>query len=369
MKNIIIGCDGTWIDSVSSNNISNIYRIAQLAKQRDDSGAVQVTYYDSGIGTNGKFDELFGGYTGAGLDKNIREAYDFLVNNYEPGDKVFLFGFSRGAYTVRSLAGLIYNVGLLKKEHADKIHEGFELYRSRLDSDKPSSTHARDFRDKYSQKIDIAFLGVFETVGALGIPYHYNQDPRYLFHDTTLNTRIKVARQAMAIDEKRYDFMPTLLGENGHTDIQERAFPGVHADVGGGYEDSKGLADIALHWMVAEAESQGLSVDWSVYPECAPDPKATLHDSYQGALTKLAGFEQRHLCDIQEGHLFKSNHSFWKKSNYPTVEGKQARCPHTHLSIDQSFFQRKQKVPGYDPDNVELKEKSPLVSDARVSFQ
>ncbi|MCL5041556.1 MAG: DUF2235 domain-containing protein [Gammaproteobacteria bacterium] len=201
MKHIVICADGTW-QSPESDTATHVLRLAESVAPVSASGVPQVVYYDWGVGSDG--DRLSGGITGKGIDKNIQDCYRFVVHNYAPGDALYLFGFSRGAYTVRSLAGLIRNCGILRPEHAERVAEAYALYRGRGPSTSPARQKAADFRRAYAvaDASRIHFVGVFDTVGALGIPAPFLGtlgSDRYLFHDTAPSSIINHARHAPAL--------------------------------------------------------------------------------------------------------------------------------------------------------------------------
>ena len=281
-KRLVICCDGTW-NSPEQHHVTNVVRTARALRPVDDQGVPQVVFYDWGIGSYG--DRIRGGMLGTGIDKNIQDAYRFLVHNYSHRDEIFLFGFSRGAYTARSLAGLIRNAGVLKKIHADRIPAAYRMYRRRAGPDVPT---ALEFRREYSQEVRIRFVGVWDTVGALGVPSQIFEamggNRKYVFHDTSLSRIIENACHAVAIDEKRIDFEPTLwkqLPKDGQT-IEQQWFAGVHGDVGGGNADP-GLAHVALQWMWSRAAAHGLAFDDRYRnAKVRPDPLGKLHRSWTG---------------------------------------------------------------------------------------
>ncbi|UCE64547.1 MAG: DUF2235 domain-containing protein, partial [Nitrospirota bacterium] len=165
MKRLVICYDGTWNNPEDTKQgegeaITNVVKLARAIKPQDTDGVQQIVFYDWGIGTGGLWDTLTGGALGKGIDKNIQDGYRFLVHNFVRGDELFLFGFSRGAYTARSLVGLIRNCGLLKKTHADRIVEAYDQYRS---PNKPDSREAKGFREDFSRKVNVKFLGVWDT--------------------------------------------------------------------------------------------------------------------------------------------------------------------------------------------------------------
>lgn len=282
MKRIAIFADGTW-NSPEQGGATNVLQMARAVRPLVGN-TTQVAFYDWGVGTDRK--KLAGGITGAGIDKNIMDCYRFLVHNFKPGDKLFLFGFSRGAYTVRSLAGFIRNCGLLRREHAARIPEAFDMYRQRTRKSAPGEKTARDFRARYAvaDLTPIEFLGAWDTVGALGIPVPFwgtLNESRYLFHDTEPSKIIRHARHALAIDENRQDFEPTLWEEKPGMDLQQVWFPGVHSDVGGGYDDP-GLSHCASQWILDEAGNFGLKFEPYFLQNLQPDPLARQHDERRG---------------------------------------------------------------------------------------
>jgi uncharacterized protein (DUF2235 family) len=278
MKRIVILCDGTWNspDKITGGKPcqTNIVKIAQAVKEVADDNVQQLTYYDPGIGTSGvKLKKLFNGATGAGISKNILEAYKYLIIHYEIGDELFLFGFSRGAFTVRSLAGLIRNSGILRPDAILMVDKAYKLYKSRSPLSHPRANEATLFRKTYAvrDKVPIKFIGVWDTVGSLGNPLFINNVFSKLsfsvlgnrFHDTDLSSTVNNAFQALAIDETRRNFKATLWQQQAtsiHQILEQVWFIGVHSNIGGGYP-STGLSDVALEWMISKADSCGLSLE------------------------------------------------------------------------------------------------------------
>jgi uncharacterized protein (DUF2235 family) len=282
MKRIAIFSDGTW-KSPEEEGTTNVLRMARAVRPTAAS-AEQVAFYDWGVGTDRK--KLAGGITGAGIDKNIMDCYRFIVHNYNPGDHLFFFGFSRGAYTVRSLAGFIRNCGLLKREHADQISAAYHLYRKRTKASSPDEQQAVRFRQDHAVAdiTPIEFVGVWDTVGALGIPVPFwgtLGEKEFLFHDTEPSKIIQHARQAVSIDENREDFQPTLWSRKPESDIMQVWFAGVHSDVGGGY-DQPGLSYCAAHWIVKEAARFGIEFESHFVDVLAPDPGGKQHNERKG---------------------------------------------------------------------------------------
>lgn len=286
MKRLVICCDGTWnrADQVRKDGkpcVTNVIKIAVRVAKRDGD-TLQVIYYDQGVGTGNVLDKFSGGALGKGIEDNIHDAYRFLVGNYEPGDEIYIFGFSRGAFTARSIGGMIRKCGILKRERADQYHGALTLYHSNATAD---SEIAVRFRREHSlvpnESIPIKFVGVWDTVGALGIPVRglaALQKGKYEFHDTELSSTVQFAYHALAIDERRGPFRPTLWDykpKPGQT-VEQVWFAGVHSDVGGGYEDA-GLSDIALQWMLDKAQATGLKLDAAAMAarELSPNPLMT----------------------------------------------------------------------------------------------
>lgn len=269
MKRIVICCDGTWnspdqlTDGVPVP--TNVTRFADSVLL-EHQGIPQLLFYHPGIGSEGSWlKRLFDGYTGTGVSRNILEAYCFLVTHYEPGDQLFLLGFSRGAFTVRSLAGFIRNSGLLRRDSLSVLDRAFRLYRARGDASRPRGHEATLFRRTYAvaDVVPIEFVGVWDTVGSLGNPLLFGRlSPENRFHDTDLSTIVRNAFQALAIDEKRWMFEACLWHQqpDAKEQVMEQVwFAGVHGNVGGGYVDT-GLSDLALEWLVDNAKRCGLRV-------------------------------------------------------------------------------------------------------------
>lgn len=298
MKRLVVCCDGTWNtpDQLREDKIcpTNVVKTALAVAPQDDRGVVQLIFYEAGVGS-GVRDRFRGGAFGWGLSHKILSAYRFLAEHYADGDEIYLFGFSRGAYTVRSLAGLIRNCGLLKREHLEKAAEANALYRRRDSQSHPSAVAAQLFRQMYAREVRIAFLGVWDTVGALGIPsapwlpgrLSRWLNRRWEFHDPTLSRIVDRAYHAVAVDEQRIQYTPTLWeqqleAKRAGQRMEQVWFVGVHSNIGGGCPDS-GLSDIALLWMIGKAEERGLAFNPDgLMGSYRPDPLGTLVDSRTG---------------------------------------------------------------------------------------
>lgn len=268
MKRLVVCCDGTW-NKLDAPCPTNVVRIAQATKPVASNGIHQVLFYEEGLGT-AWYDRIPGGAFGWGIDTNIQNAYRFLSLNYEPGDEIYLFGFSRGAYTVRSLAGLIHCSGLLSRQHIYKAPEAYQLYRDR--AIKPSNSIAEEFRATYGKRVPITVLGCWDTVGSLGVPniaqllpFEQLLNSKYRFHDTELSSSIQNALHAVAIDELRKVFNVTPMQKSSKLESQQVRqvwFPGGHGCVGGGTEGTRGLSDGALAWMMSEIHQLGLNLEF-----------------------------------------------------------------------------------------------------------
>ena len=292
MKRIVLCCDGTW-NTPTQGIPTNVTKTARAVLPAAPDGTAQVVFYDAGVGTEGRLLSRFsGGVFGEALTKNVADAYRFLVHNYEDGDEIYLFGFSRGAYTARSTVGLLCNVGLLRKMHADRFPEAMAMYRRR--DVPPDSYEAERFRANYSRGVPpVEFMGVWDTVGPLGIPWRrglltvfpFLAAPIWPredldFHDVTLSGIVKHGYHALAIDDTRKPFEPSLWKAPKQGQVIEQAwFAGVHTDIGGGREDS-GLSDEAFVWMMEKARARGLAFDGEYVSKWVrPDPLGTLHDN------------------------------------------------------------------------------------------
>lgn len=304
MKRLIVCCDGTWNDADSGGGFTNVVRIAHTIKAIDDRSSPdikQVVYYHSGVGTGGdSLIQVVGGGTGLGLSRNVRDAYAFIANNYCDGDELFFFGFSRGAYTVRSVAGLIGWAGILHKVDMDDFALLWESFKSRKT---PNPTDARIFFLNRHTEVPIKCIGVWDTVGALGIPGHLNAllAKFYEFQDTDLGVKVENAFHALAIDEHRKDFVPTLWhrapGAPPNQRLEQVWFAGAHSNVGGGYEEH-GLSDVTLAWMVDRVAPM-LAIEQTYLSE-RQDRRdgwglSKIYDSAAG-LFSLLGKQNRNIC-------------------------------------------------------------------------
>ncbi|QSP95785.1 DUF2235 domain-containing protein [Marinobacter salinisoli] len=285
-KRIVICADGTWNrpeEDLQKDYPTNVLRMARAIRPVAADGADQQVFYDWGIGSY--YQAVIGGVTGLGIHKNIMDAYRYIVQNYEPGAELYFFGFSRGAYTVRSLCGLINNCGILKRPQAPLIQEAFEHYKRTSKPFAPDGERSLQFRKKHCHASrQIKFVGVWDTVGALGVPFSLMGlfERTDEFYDTKLGPNVRFARHALAIDERREDFEPTIWLPRDGLDLKQVWFAGSHSDIGGGYEpDEQGLfsSDIALEWMIQEAKAADLDIEPHLPKGTKPDARAALHNS------------------------------------------------------------------------------------------
>lgn len=285
-KRLIVTCDGTWNNADNSfingqkKPPSNVSRIGWAIKDTSRDGIPQVVHYQAGVGTTGtSINKLVTGLIGLGLKENVREAYTYLAINWREGDQIFLIGFSRGAFTARSVAGMIGEIGLLTRAGLPSFSEIFDDFAHRWDDKYVSKVPNSPFPEKgpYDHhyvaelerrgltKLNIPIKAVccWDTVGSLGIPrpsiFDIGGKSRelndYQFYDTKLSNCIENAFQALALDERRGPFTPALWEkrDNDRTKLTQVWFPGVHTNVGGGYEDQE-ISDITLAWMMSRLE-------------------------------------------------------------------------------------------------------------------
>lgn len=344
-RNIVICCDGTGNEI--SENISNVLKLYRCLRKTDRTEPRQLVFYDPGVGTLSQPDTwhrikaninlVLGLATGYGLDDNVIAAYAFLVEHFRRGDQIYLFGFSRGAYTVRVLAGLIHKVGLISPEQVNLAGSGLIAYKqysgsgesdslrvltdggtdkAGFDEEGPLPENRFDLAAQFARIMSsrwptIRFVGVWDTVASVIVP----RSDKFLWWPsleelafTIANPSVKTFRQAISIDERRCMFrlkkwdQPQSYWSNRFVpddkkepqDITQVWFSGVHSDVGGGYaEKDSSLSKYPLLWMIDQAIDAGLKFNprtvnqlaWgyqrknSPFSYVAPDPAGPLHDS------------------------------------------------------------------------------------------
>jgi uncharacterized protein (DUF2235 family) len=292
MKRIIICLDGTWNKVRNPAKVTNVVKLAQAVCPIASDGTVQVVYYNSGVGTGDLLDKILGGVFGRGLRDNVKRAYAFLSLNYAPGDEIYIFGFSRGSYTARALAGVIGACGILKKDHFEKFETAWNFYRrppqkrSGVDRQNASqfgkqagsgSVAVQKYvqmaaEDTFHTSARVRCVGVWDTVGSYGVPAGFGLGAlsrlftKWMrgFHNTHFGDTIDIGLHAVAIDEKRRPFAPTFWTmKKGETlpdkvHVEQVWFPGAHCNVGGSYLDD-GLSSRAFRWMVARVNALGIA--------------------------------------------------------------------------------------------------------------
>jgi hypothetical protein len=292
-KNIVVLSDGTGQEGGKGHD-TNIYKLFRMLEDRTEQ---QVVFYDGGLGTD--WHKVTGNAFGAGLSKNLLQCYQFIYDNYNSGDRIYLFGFSRGAATVRSLSSFIHYFGILPKSRPELIKKAFNLYlkgqdkvgsrKSNKELQDALNEKATEFVHEHpNQWAQIEFLGVWDTVPALGLVAlagfntFLGEVLRYNYHNYTLHPSVKNAYHAISIDDDRLWFHPSLWKEKTREEqiVEQVWFSGAHTDIGGGFDES-GLSDISLEWMIAKAVSLGLRIylgsrkNWNFV--VAPDPTDLYH--------------------------------------------------------------------------------------------
>ncbi|MCJ1443944.1 MAG: hypothetical protein MMC23_004444 [Stictis urceolatum] len=300
IKRLVIACDGTWMNTDSAwppwpswlssrkddvrQPPSNVTRICRALAHESQDGTEQIIYYQAGVGSQESWSQrIFGGAFGEGVTENIREAYEFLASNWQPGDEIVLLGFSRGAFTARSISGLISTVGILTRKGISQFQLVFKDWENQLDPGYefrfpetwPEGSERPNFKDgsygKYLEKehlttlnVPIKAVGVWDTVGSLGTPdlgpFKFRKELSFM--DTEVAPTVSYAFQALALDEKRKPYQPTVWQTPKFKDPQLKVmkqcwFPGVHSNIGSGYQDT-GIADLTLAWMISQLQTHDI---------------------------------------------------------------------------------------------------------------
>ena len=361
MKRLIVCLDGTWNAPDTGEAPTNVVKImrAVAPSGSDARGAPvpQIVFYDRGVGTGDIVDKVKGGLVGAGLDTNVLDGYRFLANNYEPGDEIYLFGFSRGAFTARSLAGFIGRVGLAAKARLYILQDLWAYNRSCRPGRPPPPLppHLQAAMKHGHPEVPVKCVGVWDTVGALGIPgeaLRFLNRGRYEFHDVTLGGHIEVALHVVAIDEQREPFRPTLW-EPPRTPpprpqlVEQVWFPGVHSNVGGSYPDAR-LSDLALHWMIRRtAAATGLTFDPGYLT-------ARVDGNAQGRIyeSRTALYQVSRLMPyvrlIGQNPVPREWWRRWIKRTSTRADGR----PHAGEMLHRSALDRHRNDPDYRPANL-----------------
>ena len=359
MKRLAVFLDGTW--NVVTDN-TNVWRLKSLVSPTDDHGMAQSVYYDIGLGT--RFGEkIRGGAFGYGIDDAVTNAYQWLIENFDGEDEIFIFGFSRGAFAARSLAGLISRCGLLKLGAPLSIHQLWDRYKKGNDVatihglHHPSSAYQFTSEDRwllrYSSEVPVKFVGVWDTVGALGnfsdhLALFTGGNQKFL--DTNLRVSEKYVFHAMAIDEHRHAFSPTLFtkyapkdsmeapaAERPVADTEQRWFIGAHSNVGGGLENDL-LAQMPLKWLMEKVQTRGLHFRESI----EIDPNAYL-SKIDNSFAEFAYGLYR---------IMKLDKPYYREIGRGPEERPHSVVHIINETIDVSVFNRWHADPTYRPQNI-----------------
>lgn len=354
-KRIAIFLDGTWN---TTNDNTNVWRLRALTAPVGADQVRQSIYYNAGLGTQ-VGSKVRGGMFGVGIDDILLETYQWLVENYNDGDDIFIFGFSRGSYTARSLSGFVSRCGVLKPGGPLSIKQLYDRYRlgltvpsiERLLNHPPKSpTLEEEWLVRYSRFVNIKFLGVFDTVGSLGVPVGISRFKKsHSFLNTSLRTPNIAAAHARAIDEHRPDFAPTLWTRSVPKDpnadqpraprslaeAEQRWFVGAHANVGGGYSNDL-LSQRPFAWMMKRAAAQGLSFRGDV-DQFSPTIKSPVIDSYGSFLGGFYRYLQR---------------EYQRPIGADPIDSGTAVESSINETIDSSVFERWQSDEKYRPENL-----------------
>lgn len=367
-KRLALFLDGTWND-VDDN--TNVWRLRSLFSPESSDGCEQRAYYSAGLGT--KFGEkVRGGMFGSGIDTAITSAYEWLIENYAPDDEIFIFGFSRGSYTARSLSGFISKCGLLQRGAPLGVNQLYKRYRRsgaktiRALIEEQKSGHADlTFEEawmlKYAQAVPIRFIGVFDTVGSLGVPFpifRRIKGSAYPFLNTGLRQNNEYAFHALAIDEHRKAFRPTLWTNQGAPAAKPRAierteqrwFVGAHANVGGGCFDDP-LAQLPLKWLEGKAATLGLIIkdDFATETNAATAPISNSFAEFAWGWYRL----------------FRLGIPYHRPIGLPPInEGEGVKT--INETIDSSVFSRWRADPNYRPRSLRKWAKNKKIDPAKL---
>ena len=350
-KRLAVFLDGTWNDEGDN---TSVWRLRSLCASADADGMQQLIFYDTGLGTT-IGEKIRGGVYGFGIDDHVKRAYEWLVENYNDGDDIFIFGFSRGAFTARCLAGLISICGIARPGTPLGVGQLYARYGSvdrnhqsirSLFEAKTKGVHANLGREEnwllqYSRPTEILMIGVWDTVAAIDWPGATKHD----FLDPNLRRDMKNAFHALAIDEHRHRFAPTLWTqsspsgppkiERDYSVVEQRWFVGAHANIGGGYPSDL-LPQVPLQWIAEKASHLGLALrdEVTVEPKAAQDPVA---DSYSGFL---------------HGTYRLASREYFRPIGDPIVERDGFFIQAINETIDKSVFDRWRADPKYRPPNL-----------------
>jgi uncharacterized protein (DUF2235 family) len=350
-KNIIICADGTGNKFCNTNtNVVKLYSVLDLTDPMR-----QIAYYHGGLGTMGapgalsqwskRWTRVKGLAFGYGLTHDISDSYSFLMDTFEQGDRIFLFGFSRGAYTVRALAGLLHMFGLIRPKHYNLVDYATVMLKAKQDAG--TFAVAEDFNRTFSRECKPYFMGVWDTVSSVGWVW----DPVHVPY-TARNPDLSIGRHAMAIDERRCFFRQNLWSAPlPGQDIKQVWFAGVHSDIGGGYPESEsGLAKISLEWMLCEACKAGLLFDatkaarvlgYAGGHHVPPDAAAMIHTSLRDVWMLLEPLPHRYFDTTSHPPKTRIKFPFGRRRYIPAG-----------VTVHASVNQRITLSCGYNPPNL-----------------
>jgi len=343
-KRLALFLDGTW-NTINDN--TNVWRLKSLCINDRD---MQLTYYDPGVGT-GVLDKYSGGIFGRGIDDHVINGYKWLVENYDDGDDIFIFGFSRGAYTARSLSGLIGKCGLLKLGAPLSIRQLYDRYmRANITTIRTLSEHAASGRTdfsleeqwimRYSRDTEIKFVGVWDTVGAV--------DPaKREYLNTGVRRQNRFCFHALAIDEHRNKFRPTIWTKKIKKsvvedppprtldEVEQRWFVGAHANIGGGCDNDL-LVQLPFRWMMEKARLHGLQFKQDITIEGNPY-SCEISDSFRKFAYGTYRFVSRR---------------YYRPLGVDAEETETERIYSINETIDASVFERWRRDSSYRPQNL-----------------
>jgi uncharacterized protein (DUF2235 family) len=351
MRNLAVFLDGTWN---TDDDDTNVFRLKSLCAETE----LQLRYYSKGVGTT-KGEELSGGAFGIGIEEEVLAAYRWLMERYQKEDRIYVFGFSRGAFTARSLCGLISKCGLLRLGSPMSLKQLYARYKTgmttrtiyELEHITTDLTHEEKWMKEYCQPIPIFFQGLWDTVGALGLPFGNFPKisrSRFAFLEVDLRRNYYLAYHALAVDEHRKAFAPTLWTAARHDNadnvdrremakVEQRWFPGAHADVGGGYPDGL-LAQPPARWILSKAKDHGLLFR----AEIAPDPSEAIGVIHNSFGEMLYGWYRALRLWIR----------YYRPIGPDPVKVGHDTTSNINETIDVSVFDRWRKDHSYRPQNI-----------------
>jgi uncharacterized protein (DUF2235 family) len=351
-KNIVICCDGT--NNQFAGDYTNVIRTYRVSRQN----AEQTAFYDPGVGTmpepwwtsqlGKRWAMLKGLAFGSGFLANIEDAYRFLMERYQSGDIVFLFGFSRGAYTARALAGMLHSVGLLRVGTQNLIRYAQRYWQKDFGPESPGGKLCAEFKATLSRECPVHFIGVWDTVGSVGFINNFRTFPF-----TYRNPDVAHVRHAVSIDERRRCFRKNLMAPaEANQDVKNVWFAGVHADVGGGYPaDQASLAKLTFEWMMREAQQCGLDLDPDACERelrrigAPPDPCGMLHTSLKGAWWLVELLPDRR-------YSFEDHQRHWHFLKVNEPRNVLQNATESFVYLHRSVIDRLQRCEGYRPANL-----------------